>query len=225
VKTYRQYCPIARASEILAKRWTPIIIRDLLNGPTTFSKLATGAPGLSRSLLTTRLRELQRLGLVETAARPEGNGNVYQLTAAGADLADVLQAVGNWGERYLEVAPEHADAGYLLNSWARSYLATDKLPKHRVVARFDFPDQPKKGSSLWIIFDGDNTEVCIQPPGFEEDLVVRAESVALAEWHLGRIEWADALKDDRIQVTGLPRLAAALPTWNRRSRWVGSEHP
>ncbi len=56
VRTYGQYCPIARASEVLAERWTPIIVRDLLNGSTTFTELAEGAPGLSRTLLASRLR-------------------------------------------------------------------------------------------------------------------------------------------------------------------------
>lgn len=225
MKTYRQYCPIARASEILAQRWTPIIIRDLLNGPTTYSKLADGAPGLSRTLLTTRLRELQRLGLVDTTPDAEGKGSLYRLTESGDDLGDVLSAIGNWGERWLEVAPEHADPGLVLNSWSKIYLATDKLPRQRVVARFDFPDQPKKGTPLWLIFDGENTEVCRKPPGFEEDLIVTAQSVALAEWHLGRTEWEDAIAQDRIKVTGLPKLARALPTWNRRSRWVSADHP
>ena len=225
MRTYAQYCPIARASEILAQRWTPIIIRDLLHGPTSYSRLADGAPGLSRSLLTTRLRELERVGLVETMPNPVRTGSLYGLTAAGKDLADVLDAIGSWGERWLEVAPEQADPGYVLNSWCRMYLARDKLPEHRIVVRFDFPDQPKKGSPLWFVFDGDNSEVCRQDPGFEESLIVKAESVALAEWHLGRAEWADLLQNGRIQVTGLPRLARALPTWNRRSKWVNRDHP
>jgi DNA-binding HxlR family transcriptional regulator len=225
VKTYRQYCPIARASEILAQRWTPIIIRDLLSGPTTYSKLADGAPGLSRTLLTTRLRELQRLGLVETIPNGERKGALYRLTASGEDLSDVLQAIGNWGERWLEVAPEHADPGFVLNSWCKTYLAIDKLPQHRVIARFDFPDQPKKGTPLWLIFDGGNSEVCRKPPGFEEDLIVTTESVALAEWHLGRLEWEEAIAQDRIKIIGLPKLAKALPTWNQLSRWLPAAHP
>ena len=103
MKTYGQYCPIARASEILAQRWTPIIVRDLLTGPTTFTKLADGAPGLSRTLLTKRLRELQRLGLVVTTPNPSGVGSLYRLTETGEDLGAVLHAIGAWGERWLEV--------------------------------------------------------------------------------------------------------------------------
>lgn len=225
MKTYRQYCPIARASEVLAQRWTPIILRDLLDGPTTYSRLADGAPGLSRTLLTSRLRELERLDLVERTPSSDGKGWLYRLTESGEDLRPVLYAIGSWGERWLEVAPEHADPGFVLNSWCNRYLATDNLPEHRVVVRFDFPDQPKSATPLWMIFDETDSEVCRKPPGFEEDLVVTAESVALTEWHLGRIEWHHALAQDRIRVAGLPRLAKELPTWNQRSVWVTSDHP
>ena len=75
----------------------------------------------------------------------------------------------------------------------------------------------KKGAELWIIFDGDRSEVCRKDPGFEVELYVQAEPAALAEWHLGRIEWADALRAERIRVLGPATLARALPTWNRRS--------
>lgn len=223
MKTYGQYCPIARASEVLAQRWTPIILRDLQSGPTSFSALADGAPGLSRSLLTTRLRELQDVGLVETTPAPSGTRELYTLTESGRDLGPVLTALGEWGERWLEVAPGHADPGYVLNSWCNRYLAIELLPRKRVTARFEFPDQPASGTPLWFVFQGSDSEVCRNYPGYYEDLVVRAESVALAEWHLGRIEWSDALRADRVRVTGPPSLSRALPTWNKRSNWARQE--
>jgi DNA-binding HxlR family transcriptional regulator len=97
MKTYGQYCPIARASEVLAERWTPIILRNLLLGSTTFSEIAAGAPGLSRTLLTTRLRELERAGVVQLTPNPTGRRSHYQLTEAGKDLADVMRPWGPGG--------------------------------------------------------------------------------------------------------------------------------
>jgi DNA-binding HxlR family transcriptional regulator len=217
MRTYGQYCPIARASEVLAERWTPIILRNLLLGCTTFGEIADGAPGLSRTLLTTRLRELKRAGILEATPNPSGRGFVYQATEAGTDLAAVLAAMGVWGERWLELAPEHLDPGVVLHSWCSWYLARDLIPKRRVVVQFDFPDLPKKGAQLWVIFDGEQSEVCRKDPHFEVDLFVESESRALAEWHLGRIEWADAVRASRIRVIGPSSLARALPTWNRRS--------
>lgn len=220
VRTYGQYCPIARASEILAERWTPLIIRNLLNGSTTFTQIAADAPGISRSLLTARLRDLAKAGVVQITPNPNGNGSVYHLTEAGKDLLPVIVAIGTWGERWLDLNPEHVDPGVVLNSWCKWYLAKENLPERRVVVRFDFPDQPTKTNQAWLIFDGENAEVCRTDPGFDEDLVVTAESKALAEWHLGRIEWTDAVRSERIQVSGPQRLARVLPTWNRRSAWA-----
>lgn len=219
MKTYAQYCPIARASEILAQRWTPIIVRDLLHGPTSFSRLADGAPGLSRTLLTTRLRELQRFGLVDKDISGAG-GAKYRLTEAGENLAGVLDAMGRWGEEWLDVTPRHSDPGYVLNSWVKTYLATDRLPEYRVVVRFDLTDQSVPATPMWVVFDGEASEVCARYPGYEEDLIVTAESVALAEWHLGRIEWGQAVRNERIAISGNGVLAKQLPSWNSRSRWA-----
>jgi DNA-binding HxlR family transcriptional regulator len=217
MRTYGQYCPIARASEVLAERWTPIILRNLLLGSTTFSEIAAGAPGLSRTLLTTRLRELERAGVVRLTPNPTGRRSRYQLTEAGKDLADVMKALETWGERWMELAPEHLDPGVVLHSWVSWYLAREQLPDRRVVVHFRFPGLPRKGAELWILFDRERSEVCRKDPGFEVELFVQAEPAALAEWHLGRIEWADALRAERIRVLGPSALARALPTWNRRS--------
>jgi DNA-binding HxlR family transcriptional regulator len=145
MRTYGQYCPIARASEVLAERWTPIILRNMLLGSTAFTDIAAGAPGISRTLLTSRLRELARAGVVETAPNPAGRGSVYRLTAAGRDLAGVMAALGTWGERWMELAPEHLDPGVVLHAWVTYYLARERLPARRVVAQFDFPGLPRKG--------------------------------------------------------------------------------
>lgn len=220
MRSYGQYCPIARAAEVLATRWTPLILRNVLLGATTFTEIADGVPGIPRTLLTTRLRELERTGVMTRSPQPSGRGSVYGLTPAGQALRPLMLALGSWGERWMELAPEHLDPGVVLDSWRRWYLADDQLPPHRVVVRFDFPDRTKKSSQLWMVFDGPRTEVCRAFPGWAEDVVVRAESRALAEWHLGRVEWPDAVRAGRISLTGVPRLVRALPTWNRRSGWA-----
>jgi DNA-binding HxlR family transcriptional regulator len=111
VRTYGQYCPIARGAEIFAERWTPLIIRNLYLGCGSFSEILEGAPGLSRTLLSQRLRQLERLGVVESAPKPGGRGHHYELTAAGHDLFKVCQSLGEWGARWLEIAPENLDRG------------------------------------------------------------------------------------------------------------------
>jgi DNA-binding MarR family transcriptional regulator len=174
-------------------------------------------PGLSRTLLTTRLRELERAGVVRATPSPNGRGFRYHLTEAGQDLAAVMQALGTWGERWMELAPEHLDPGVVLHSWVSWYLARELLPERRVVAHFRFPGLPRKGGELWVVFDGERSEVCRKDPGFEVELFVEAEPATLAERHLGRIEWVDALRAGRIRVLG-PGLPGPGPAdLNRRS--------
>ena len=197
MRTYGQYCPIARAAEILSERWTPIILRNLLLGATTFGQIADGAPGISRTLLAYRLKELEQAGVITSTIRAKGHGRAYALTRAGSDLNGVMLAMGTWGERWLELGPPHLDPGVVLDSWIRWYLARENLPDRRVVVRFDLPDRPRKADQLWIIFDGDQSEVCRTNPGYDEDLIVQASShdarrVASRADHMERLRFAPA---------------------------------
>ena len=105
MRTYGQYCPIARGAEIFAERWTPLIIRNLHLGCETFGEILNGAPGLSRQLLTERLKQLERFGIVESAPKASGRGHRYRLTSSGHDLFGVCQTLGEWGARWIEIAP------------------------------------------------------------------------------------------------------------------------
>ena len=107
MRTYGQYCPIARGAEIFAERWTPLIIRNLHLGCETFGEILDGAPGLSRTLLAQRLKQLERVGIVVSAPKPHRRGQRYQLTRSGHDLFKVSETLGEWGARWLEIAPEN----------------------------------------------------------------------------------------------------------------------
>lgn len=215
MKTYGQFCPIARASEILAERWMPIIIRNLLQGCRTFNEIASGAPGLSRTLLAKRLGELKRAGVIEIKPKPNGPGSVYEPTRAGRELWGVLQAMGGWGEKWMEVTPAHSNPDVVLRSWSTIYLRHDRLPEGRVLVRFEFPGQPAYRRRLWLLVEDKEAEVCHKHPGFEENLFVVVEDPrTFARWHLGLVEWGAALRSGHIRVSGQRDLARALPTWD-----------
>jgi DNA-binding HxlR family transcriptional regulator len=214
MRGYGQYCPVARGAEVFAERWTPIIVRNLLLGCTTFNDISAGAPGLSRSLLTQRLRRLESAGIVYTHPKPRGRGAIYQLTPAGRELATVVDALGAWGERWLVLRQEHTNPFVVLWAWTRFSLDADCLPARRVLVRFDFADQVRY-RHLWIHAEHGAAEMCDEYPGFAEDLVVEMDSPTLVEWHTGRLGWADAVRAGRIHVSGPPSLARALPTWHR----------
>jgi DNA-binding HxlR family transcriptional regulator len=216
VRTYGQFCPIARASELLAERWSIIILRNILIGCRTFNEIADGAPGLSRTLLSKRLRELHRAGVVEIRAKPDGPGSFYTPTQAGQELWDVMLALQHWGAKWAELTPEQAHPGVVLWSWVRGYLRHDRLPRDRVLVRFEYPMLTGPGRRGWLLIERGDAEICEKYPGGVEDLIVVVnDPVAFARWHLGENEWGDALRSRAIEVTGSVALARALPTWHR----------
>ena len=217
MRTYGQYCPIARAAEVFAERWTPLIVRNIHAGCDTYSEILAGAPGLSHTLLTQRLRHLIKLGIISVRPKVSGPGVRYQLTDAGRDLWPVLAALGAWGEQWIELRDEHTNPRFLLWTWSTSYLAHAHLPDRRVVVRFELADRPPSERSIWLVVDPTDAEVCIKPPGFDDDLVVQTTAMTLAQWHTKQIEWATAVRSGTIRVTGPRALARALPTWNLRA--------
>jgi class 3 adenylate cyclase/DNA-binding HxlR family transcriptional regulator len=214
MRTYGQYCPIARGADVLAERWTPIIMRNVLLGCRTFNEIAAGAPGLSRALLTTRLRDLERTGLLSITPKPSGRGSWYEPTEAGRDAWQVLAALGDWGDRWTDILPEHADPNAVLWSWCHSYQRTDQLPDKRVVVRFDFRDAKGRPLREWFHIENQAIEICRFDPGFGDDLVVSVDDpVPFARWHIGLVEWGDVLRSG-VTVTGPATLRRALPGWN-----------
>src|SRR5688500_6446337 len=138
--SYGQYCPIARGSEIFATRWTPLIIRNMLLGARTFTEIREGVPGISKSLLTERLRVLEHNGVIERT--PVGERRfASDLTEAGRDLGSVINALGQWGEEWLDFEPEHLDSHTVLDSLARQ-LAPEELPEQPTTIRFELGGRP-----------------------------------------------------------------------------------
>jgi DNA-binding HxlR family transcriptional regulator len=217
VRTYGQYCPIARASELLAERWSIIILRNIvILGCRNFNEIADGAPGLSRGLLSKRLRDLERAGVIEIRPKPEGLGSTYEPTQAGRELSEVMVALQHWGSKWAELTPEQAHPGVLLWMWATFFLNRDRLPRRRALVRFDYPTLTGPGSRSWLLVERGDAEICEKYPGGEEHLVVVVnDPVAFARWHLGEIRWGDALRSGAIEVRGSRSLAQALPTWHR----------
>lgn len=216
MRSYGLYCPIARASELLAERWSIIILRNLVVlGCRTFNEIADCAPGLSRGLLSKRLRGLERAGVIEIRSKPDGPGSIYEPTEAGRELSDLMRALQHWGSKWADLTPEHAHPGVVLWMWATFFLDHDRLPQRRKLVRFDYPTLSGPGSRSWLLIERGDAEICEKYPGGEEDLIVVVhDPVAFAHWHLGEMEWGDALRAGAIEVMGSRVLARALPTWH-----------
>ena len=214
MRGYGQFCPIARASELLAERWTPIILRNLLLGCKTFNQISAGAPGLSRALLTKRLHELERANVIEIRPKPVGHGSFYEATPAGRELWGVLMARGLWAEKWKQVTPDHADPDMVLWSWVTSFMRRDLLPDRRIEIAFDLRLR-NRWTRIWLLIENREPEVCSFDPGFGEDATITIEDdLTFARWHLGMIEWGAALRSGGIRVEGKREITRALPTWN-----------
>src|SRR5688572_9131754 len=131
---YGQYCPVALGAEVFAERWTPIVVRNLMIGCERYGEILEGAPGLSRSVLSQRLRRLERAGVV--TATGEGRDRRYRLTDCGRELTEVVLGLGAWAARWLEALPEHHDPYLMLWMLARM-VDPATLPRPRVVIRFE----------------------------------------------------------------------------------------
>jgi DNA-binding HxlR family transcriptional regulator len=209
---YRQFCPVAKASEIFAERWTPLILRELLMGSHRFSEIEAGVPRISKSLLTQRIRFLERAGLIVRRPSADGRVSEYHLTLAGKELYGVVEQLGVWGQRWanLEIGPDDLDPNLLM--WdMRRRINLDRLPDRRIVVQFDFTGS--RSGSYWLILERDEVSVCLDYPGFEPDLFVIADTLAIHNVWMGHLSFDAALRNRLVRIDGPRELAHAFPGW------------
>lgn len=208
---YGQYCPVARAAEILADRWTVLIIRELLADINQFNELERGLPHVSRSLLTERLRRLERTGILVRRVAPRGKPAAYRLTPAGYELQKLIDLLGEWGARWAfgEPRPNELDPIVLL-WWMRRRVCVESLGKRHVVIQFNFGG-PKR--TYWLLIEPTDISVCLKHPGFDVDVIVSAEILAFYRVWLGRVPLSEALRKRQIQLSGTPADIRGFPHW------------
>jgi DNA-binding HxlR family transcriptional regulator len=214
---YGRFCPVALSSEVLADRWTPLIVREMILGNTRFNDIARGLPGISRSLLTQRLRHLERRGVLLTLPSPTGRGSEYHLTQAGKDLHPVLEAMGRWAVEWLYEEFEDDVEATTLMWWMHRLVDDAQLPPGRVVAQFDHTAPVR--ISIWLVLERGEASVCMQHPGIDPDVVVRASTPTLARIFSGAERWSASLANGDLEVQGPPGLARSVPSWFRWSPW------
>ena len=196
-------------------RWTPLIVRNMLLGCRTFGEIRQGLPGISKTLLSQRLTLLEHHGILERRPNPNGRGSLYELTRAGQELHAVTHALGVWGSRWLDLGPAHSDAFMVL--WALcKQVPADDLPAARSVMRFNLRDG--KHRRFWLLLDRPRAEVCVKPPGFEEDVVVETTQRWLARWYVGEISLRSAMHEGVVSVRGPRPLVRKLASWGGLGR-------
>jgi DNA-binding HxlR family transcriptional regulator len=211
MRGYAQYCPIAKASEILGDRWTLLIVREMLGGAGGFNELQRGLPGISRSVLADRMRSLERAEIVERRTGPKGRTLSYRLTHAGRDLEPVVQAMGEWGVTwsFTDPRPEELDPDLLI-VWMARHVDREQLPADRTVIQFEFRQPAKR---YWMVLEPSDVSVCLQHPGFDVDLQVKVDTATLYRVYLGRVELAGAMRARKLTMSGPQALQRAFGRW------------
>jgi DNA-binding HxlR family transcriptional regulator len=218
---YGQFCPVARASEIFAERWTPLIVREIMNGRHHFSEILKGLHSISPSMLGRRLQSLERAGVIETGPNPNGRGSTYHLTEAGRQLADLVKGLGIWGQQYLEVKREHLDGDNLM--WTiLCHLLPERLPHGRHVVRFEFRDEKKR---YWLVLRRDDPDLCYSDPGFGDDLVIRSDLECVTRVYLGQLRLADARRSGLVEIEGPRELVREVDEWFPVSGFAAHARP
>lgn len=222
-----QFCPVSVACDVFARRWTPLILRELFAGATRFNEIRRGIPLISRTTLAQRLRALEDAGVIAQVAAG-GSHAQYRLTEAGAEFEQVLRSLGEWGQRWTtRVDPHNLDADLLM--WnIRRRLALDRLPARRTVVRFEFAGFPKgyrRGRVFWLIIDRGQVDLCLKDPGGEVDLYVSADLGTFARVWLGDESWFQALRSGAIRTVGRRDLAREFPGWMLLSPFADTERP
>jgi DNA-binding HxlR family transcriptional regulator len=208
---YRQFCPVAKAMELLDERWTLLVVRELIAGSEHFNELRRGNPRMSPTLLSRRLQQLTRAGVVD---RVEEDGEVrYVLTPAGHELRPVVEALGAWGVRWIGTLGE-ADLDPKLLLWdMHRHVDHDVVPPGRTVVRFRFDGVPRGDRDWWLVIADGDTDVCDVDPGHPVAVTVTARLRDLVDVWMGDLPWSRALRSGAVAIEGPAALRRGLPQW------------
>lgn len=210
---YGQFCPVAMAAELLATRWTMVVLGEMLSGSTRFNEIRRGVPRMSTALLSKRLRDLERAGIVLR------QGGQYLLTPSGRDLAPIVQGLGRWALKWVDADCSLANLDVRLLMWnIRRNLRPDPMPRRRVVVEFRYGDLSLKEGRYWLIVSpGQPVDLCSIDPGHDVDLLVTAELRAMTSAWMGLSDFTAELRAKRIELSGDSILASTFSKWIGRS--------
>jgi DNA-binding HxlR family transcriptional regulator len=208
---YGQYCPVAKALELLAERWTLLIVRELLMGSRRFNELRRGMPLIAPSVLAQRLKALEERHII--VRESDQYAPAYSLTPAGQELRPLIMQLGTWGQRWSRsrMNGQDLDASFLM--WdIRRNVRTDKLPG-RVVVFLEFPDAKKGMKRWWLVVDPNQVDLCLTDPGYEVDISLSSSLRTMTQIWMGDVSLDAARAKGLLKVYGKDRLVRTLACW------------
>jgi DNA-binding HxlR family transcriptional regulator len=215
-KGYGQFCPVAVAAEVIAERWTPLVLRGMFCGATRYNEIQGSVPRMSSALLSRRLKELEHAGIINKTKASSGRGYEYSLTESGREIFPVLDKMGQWAQKWLrrEITDEkNLDPDAMFWELRQSILADQQHVEGRRVVEFQLSGAPSNRRFYWLVFEGVDVDVCVKNPGHEIDLWVTASMRTLVEIWLGHRSLSNAMSDESIRLDGSTREIATFSTW------------
>jgi DNA-binding HxlR family transcriptional regulator len=206
MKGYGQFCPIAKAAEIVAEKWSIIIIREILAGSRTFNALRKGIPLISPTLLSRRLVELEDAHIIKKLETGKRKPKYHYLPdSAAIDLGPILMQLGDWGNKWAvsDLRKEDYDPRLLMWDISRGIEHSEFDDQNKYVVRFDFQGTPRGISRWWLVISREEVDVCLKDPGHEVNLYVKSHIKLMTEVWMGWVDLPKARRDGLIQFDGL----------------------
>ena len=212
MRGYGQFCPVAKATEVLGEKWTPLIIRELITDDQSFNSLRKGVPLMSPSLLSARLKSLESSGVIER--NKTDKGVIYSLTSAGEEIGPIIEQLGVWGQRWARSDLNKKDLDPSLLMWdAHRRIDTSHFPDERTVLRFEFVDYPSKLRLWWLVVTGEEVDICLKDPGHEVNLFIQSTLKTMTQIWVGDLSVKKARRDKLLHLTGESVLRNSMSSW------------
>ncbi len=210
---YGQFCPVAKVTEIVGEKWTLLVLRELLLGTTRFNDFQRAMSRMSPTLLAKRLRHLEEVGIVIRKRISGQRGHEYRLTAAGKELAPLVEILAVWGMRWArsQLSDDELDVEFLMREQQRQ-LRTEHLPDGETVICLIF-DELTKHKTWWLLVNDDVVDLCTEDPGKDVDLYVNSNVRTIVEVWEGDLDMRKALRNGSVKAHGLRHLVRTMPDW------------
>jgi DNA-binding HxlR family transcriptional regulator len=212
--SYGQFCPVAMAAEVFCTRWTALVMREILCGSTRFNDIRRGVPRMSPTLLSKRLKELQKAGIIHTRRAGQSGSLEYVLTQSGEDLRPLVMSLGMWGQRWVEskLSLKNLDPSLLM--WdMRRHLDPTPLPEKLCTIRFEYPELDNARRHWWLVIDKGSVDLCLVDPGHEVDLIVTGSLRAMTAIWMGVSTIRKEVESGALDLVGDPKIARSMQTW------------
>lgn len=217
---YGQFCPIAKASEIIGEKWTVLIIRELLMGGSRFNELQRGLSLISPTLLSKRLDSLVDHGLVIKKKISGQKGYEYLPTSSCKELLPVIRTLGDWGMRWARSNLTEKDYDVeLLMLYLKRSIIPDNLPGEETIIRFKFTDI-KEYPDWWMVVTNSEVDLCVNDPGKDVDVYFTTTVKTMAGVWMGDTTYKKAIRGNDLQLVGDKILTNDITSWMSNSVFI-----